>query len=443
MIFAALELLEAVLKQSVKNSPAVLTLGQRCISYVGSMMGRLCKHRVPGVSRLMTSLRCVVIAVLEELTPTECICAQWLGVHGFDCSTSSFLCCAVLWTAYNRRHMPTPLSCRCLSALVPIALQSSWPDVVAAFLVPTFPVGGRIPRDPDGTDQGAEGQEDQGPDQEFANIADEAGTADTRPAPLENGCNACYMNAAFQCLWACPAARDVLQRAYENAPTTAKQSLTMLARKARDSRKPLSPAAAKDVLLGDAFQQAMQQDPPRHRSERLELLLNVYHYARGTQQQDAQDFLSAMLNDEEGIDAKKHGQTSVVNAVGALFTGLWEPGFICSHGHEQKHFNDKGLVAGREPFKVVAIEIQTYDGLPLTTLREAWEQFRQAEGMEKSFAYVCWTCGCRKPPRKIMHVVSAPKILCLHLKRWTVCQKTQRGQLLKHPVDFELTAFFF
>ena len=149
-----------------------------------------------------------------------------------------------------------------------------------------------------------------------------------------------------------------------------------------------------------------------------------------------------MLNDEEGIDAKKHGQTSVVNAVGALFTGLWEPGFICSHGHEQKHFNDKGLVAGREPFKVVAIEIQTYDGLPLTTLREAWEQFRQAEGMEKSFAYVCWTCGCRKPPRKIMHVVSAPKILCLHLKRWTVCQKTQRGQLLKHPVDFELTADF-
>ncbi len=262
MIFPAVQLLEAVLKQRVKNSPAFLTLGQRGISYVGSMMGRLCKHRVPGVSRLMTSLRCSVIAVLEELTPTECICAQWLGVHGFDCSTSSFLCCAVLWTAYKRRHMPTPLSCRCLSALVPIALQSSWPDVVAAFLVPTFPVGGRIPRDPDGTEQGAEGQEDQGPDQEFANIADEAGTADTRPAPLHNGGNSCYMNAAFQCLWACPAARDVLQRAYENAPTTAKQSLTMLARKARDSRKPLSPAAAKDVLLGDAFQQAMQQDPP-------------------------------------------------------------------------------------------------------------------------------------------------------------------------------------
>ncbi len=78
-----------------------------------------------------------------------------------------------------------------------------------------------------------------------------------------------------------------------------------------------------------------------------------------------------MLNDEEHIDANKHSKSSVVNTVGALFTGLWEPGFICSHGHDQKHFDDKGLVAGREPFKLVAIEIQTYDGVPLTTLREA------------------------------------------------------------------------
>ena len=252
------------------------------------MMRRVCKHRVPGVSWLMTSLRCSVIVVLQELTPTECICAEWLRVYGFDCSTSCFLCCAVLWAACNWLHMPTPLSCRCLSALVPIALQSSWVDVVAAFLVPTFPLGGSIAKDSDATDQRAEGQDDQGPDQHFLNIADEAATADSRPAPLVNGGNSCYMNAAFQCLWACPAARYVLQRAYQNAPTTAKQSLTMLARKARDSRKPLSPAAAKDVLLGDAFQQAMQQDPPRHRGVRLELLLNVYHYAGGAHQQDAQ-----------------------------------------------------------------------------------------------------------------------------------------------------------
>ncbi len=97
MIFPSVQLLETVLKQSVKNSRAVLTLGQRGISFVGSMMHRVCKHRVPGVSRLMASLRCSVIAVLQELTPAECICAEWLRVHGFDCSTSCFLCCAVLW----------------------------------------------------------------------------------------------------------------------------------------------------------------------------------------------------------------------------------------------------------------------------------------------------------------------------------------------------------
>ena len=96
-IFVALELLVAVLKQSVKNCLAVLTLGQRGISFVGYMMHQVCKHRVLGVSRLMASLRCSVIAVLQELTPAECICAEWLRVHGFDCCTSCFLCCAVLW----------------------------------------------------------------------------------------------------------------------------------------------------------------------------------------------------------------------------------------------------------------------------------------------------------------------------------------------------------
>ena len=151
-IFVALELLGAVLKQSVKNCLAVLTLGQGGISFGGYMMHQGCKHRLLGVSRLVASLWCSVNAVLQDLTPTECICAEWLGVHRFGCSTSSFLCCAVLWAACNRLHMPTLLNCRCLSALVAIALQSSWVDVVAAFLLPTFPLEDTISQDGDVTE---------------------------------------------------------------------------------------------------------------------------------------------------------------------------------------------------------------------------------------------------------------------------------------------------
>ncbi len=61
--------LEAALRQSVKNSLAVLTLGQRGLAFLGYMMHRVYKHRVPGVSRLMASLRCGVVALLQELTP--------------------------------------------------------------------------------------------------------------------------------------------------------------------------------------------------------------------------------------------------------------------------------------------------------------------------------------------------------------------------------------
>ena len=79
-ISSALEFLEAVLKQSVKNSLAVLTLGQRGISFVGSMMRRVCKHRVPGVSRLMASF----IAVLQDLTPTDASVQS-----GYECTDST------------------------------------------------------------------------------------------------------------------------------------------------------------------------------------------------------------------------------------------------------------------------------------------------------------------------------------------------------------------
>ena len=136
---------------------------------------------------------------------------------------------------------------------------------------------------------------------------------DTRPSPLQNDGNSCYLNATLQGIWACKLAGHDLRARYTQLRPQTKTELAELITSVRHTREPLKTQVCLDLLMCEAYRSAIV--PPDTRSVRPVLLLHAYHFAKdggSMYQQDAHEFLAEVLNAGErdlskGADAAGSG----------------------------------------------------------------------------------------------------------------------------------------
>jgi hypothetical protein len=131
-----------------------------------------------------------------------------------------------------------------------------------------------------------------------------------------------------------------------------------------------------------------------------------------------------------------------MTSLASLFQGEMQPTYICSQAHVTRRVLRDGRVAGKEFFQVLPIGIQSRDGRPLCTLREAWEVFMGEEVTDRFFQFECSECGCMQAPRQKWEVISMPKVLCLQLKRFTFDSVAGAAQVLEHKVEYSTVDTF-
>ena len=203
-----------------------------------------------------------------------------------------------------------------------------------------------------------------------------------RSSGLVNLGNTCFLNATIQCLAHTPAVAQTLG----------------------DERWPLNPrkrdvaAALRDALRG-VFG-ASRAFAPRQLVNRLRAVGR--HFRRG-RQEDAHEFLRALLDAAEPGFAPLEAPSSKANPVSAIFGGRASSTLCCPKcGYKS---------ATEEPFLDLSLE-------PKPSLARALDAFTAPEKLDAKNA---WRCGgCSEPVRatKRLGVAAAPEALVVHLKRF-------------------------
>jgi len=166
---------------------------------------------------------------------------------------------------------------------------------------------------------------------------------------------------------------------------------------------------------------------------------NLAGHMAGYQQQDAHEFLMAILDavsSNDGLSAEdatmlrvapsmfynsmhKDGVRGILrdgfthksptNIIDLTFRGVFQSDLICSScGHTSTTY---------DPFLDISLQLKTSDMEELTTLSDCLHRYTREENLGRD-VYFCETCKAKRASTKQLTVRLLPQVLCLHLKRF-------------------------
>ena len=354
------------------------------------------------------------VAAILYLTPTS-------GEVPVDPSTAYRHGLAVMMLVVHAQGIHTPYAWQCplLSAMTAYTVSGSALFGAMALVWPTF--GKRASMTIDVTTDAVHTE------------VQRCQPFDSRPSSLHNPDNRCYMNSVLQALWSLPLVRTYCADASRAQLIGRLRAIvcngteTVAQRWVRARNIVATEYEWRHLLFAYELAYAGEHDHTTHYKPL------VAHMHRG-RQEDAQEFLSALLGNELDGLLPLH----------MLFRGEVQPRIICSACNQERPLT-------REAFRVLPLSLQHGTGLH-RNLDEAWKAHCAAGVMSDDTHFIC-DCGSKRSPLHRAHFNYMPRVLCLQLKRWRHDNRTG-AVLLNHSVnipefytfaghDYELHAVVF
>ncbi|KAK3824548.1 MAG: hypothetical protein J3Q66DRAFT_278155 [Benniella sp.] len=232
-----------------------------------------------------------------------------------------------------------------------------------------------------------------------------------RPRPIGPGLrnlgNTCFLNSVLQCLtYTAPLANYLLSNQHKGSCKSDSycmmcQLQNHVARCSSHSRnEAISPGAivSKLRLIGKQFKLGRQEDSHEFTRHLIDALQK-----------------SCLA----GFDSKLDNRIKETTAIHQIFGGYFQSQVKCMKcGHESNTF---------ETYLDVSLDIK-HAG----TIHKAFRDYTTPEILSKDNQYRCDKCKVLVDARKQMTIYDAPKILCIHLKRFTFT-----GQKINRHIAFE------
>jgi len=229
---------------------------------------------------------------------------------------------------------------------------------------------------------------------------------------LQNLGNTCYMNAVLQVLSHTEAMRafflSMLDEKAEQFRTsaTAVPLLPRITRKRKEESPPVRcvslVAEMRDIVRDLWFHDA----PTFSATTFLTSMWSVMPRFYGTQQHDAHEFLRSLL-DQLHMELKSSPLKKERAAIPNVFQGMLLSKLTCQAcGSSSQH---------TDPFLDLSVDVPVSD--EVIPLEDCISQFMSEETLDPNPAY-CKKCKCEDGAVKQFYLKSAPRVLCLHLKRF-------------------------
>ncbi|KAF9117193.1 hypothetical protein BGX27_000042 [Mortierella sp. AM989] len=224
---------------------------------------------------------------------------------------------------------------------------------------------------------------------------------------LNNLGNTCFLNSVLQCLtYTAPLANYLLSNHHSSSCKTTNFCMMCLLEKhvARCFSHSMNEAIAPKVIVGR--------------------LRNIGKQFRIGRQEDSHEFTRYLIDALQksclvGYDSKLDNRIKETTVIHQIFGGYFQSQVKCMKcGYESNTF---------ETYLDVSLDIRGAE-----SVQKAFRDFTKPEILSKSNQYKCDRCKTLVDARKQMTIYDAPKILCVHLKRFTFT-----GQKINRHVAFE------
>ncbi|KAG0257866.1 Ubiquitin carboxyl-terminal hydrolase 36 [Mortierella polycephala] len=226
---------------------------------------------------------------------------------------------------------------------------------------------------------------------------------------LSNLGNTCFLNSVLQCLtYTAPLANFLLSNQHSNSCKTTNFCMMCLLEKhvTRCFSHNMNEAIAPKVIVGR--------------------LRNIGKQFRIGRQEDSHEFTRYLVDALQksclmGYDSKLDNRIKETTVVHQIFGGYFQSQVKCMKcGYESNTF---------ETYLDLSLDIRGAE-----SVQRALRDYTKPEVLSKGNQYKCDKCKVLVDARKQMTIYDAPKILCVHLKRFTFT-----GQKINRHVKFETT----
>ncbi|KAF9908472.1 Ubiquitin carboxyl-terminal hydrolase 36 [Lobosporangium transversale] len=224
---------------------------------------------------------------------------------------------------------------------------------------------------------------------------------------LNNLGNTCFLNSVLQCLtYTAPLANYLLSNQHSDSCKTTNFCMMCVLEKhvSRCFSHNMNEAIAPKVIVGR--------------------LRNIGKQFRIGRQEDSHEFARCLIDALQksclvGYDSKLDNRVKETTIIHQIFGGYFQSQVKCLKcGYESNTF---------ETYLDVSLDIRGSE-----SVQKALRDYTKPEILSKSNQYKCDKCKTLVDARKQMTIYDAPKILCVHLKRFTYT-----GQKINRHISFE------
>ena len=246
---------------------------------------------------------------------------------------------------------------------------------------------------------------------------------------LENFGNTCYCNSVLQALYFCLPFREAVL-AWSRSNSDSKRIRA-------DEDSMLSALAESFSAISTSKKKFGTHAPKRL----IQVLKKNNESFRGSQHQDAHEFMNLLLNqigeelDKERRDrdgTEQHGRKGSKFVNEPLKPKTWVQNiFEGTLTNETRCLTCETITSRDEPFLDLSLEIEEN-----SSITSCLRNFSGIETLNKQDKFYCDKCASLQEAHKCLKVKRTPSILALHLKRFKYMESVGRLKKLSHRVVF-------